>query len=60
MPRPTVYRNRVKPAVAAVTESWPSSFSDLTYDELYHLAQDKDVPGRSNMTKDELIAALED
>jgi hypothetical protein len=31
---------------------------DLTKDELYELAQESDVEGRSGMTKDELIAAL--
>jgi hypothetical protein len=31
---------------------------DLTKDELYELAQESDVEGRSGMTKDELITAL--
>ena len=31
---------------------------DLTKEELYHRAQDADIPGRSEMSKDELIAAL--
>ncbi|MGH3052647.1 MAG: Rho termination factor N-terminal domain-containing protein [Gaiellaceae bacterium] len=31
---------------------------DLTRDELYELARESDVEGRSGMTKDELIAAL--
>ncbi len=29
-----------------------------TKDELYHRAQELDIPGRSSMTKDELVAAL--
>jgi hypothetical protein len=33
---------------------------DLTRDELYELARESDVEGRSGMTKDELIAALRD
>lgn len=32
--------------------------SDLSKDELYERAQDADVPGRSSMTKDELVDAL--
>ncbi len=35
-----------------------SSLSKLTKDELYEKAQKKDIPGRSSMTKDELIKAL--
>jgi Rho termination factor, N-terminal domain len=31
---------------------------DLTRDELYELARESDVEGRSGMTKDELISAL--
>ena len=31
-----------------------------TYDELYDLATDHDVAGRSDMTKDELIDALQE
>jgi len=31
---------------------------EMTHDELYSLAQDADVDGRSEMTKDELRAAL--
>ena len=31
---------------------------DLTRDELYKRAQDADIAGRSDMTKDELVAAL--
>jgi len=33
-------------------------FDDKTYDELYELATDAEVAGRSDMTKDELIEAL--
>ena len=35
-----------------------SHLDDLTRDELYELARESDVEGRSGMTKDELIAAL--
>jgi iron-sulfur cluster repair protein YtfE (RIC family) len=33
-------------------------FEDMSRDELYQRAQDADIPGRSSMTKAELIAAL--
>lgn len=36
----------------------PGSLEDLTKDELYARAQDADIPGRSEMSKDQLIAAL--
>lgn len=35
------------------------SFSDMTKAELMEIAQDLDLPGRSSMTKAELVAALE-
>jgi DNA end-binding protein Ku len=37
-----------------------SRLSDLSRDELYERAQEEDVPGRSSMTKDDLVKALED
>lgn len=37
-----------------------SHLDDLTRDELYELARESDVEGRSGMTKDELIGALRD
>ena len=33
-------------------------FDDKTYDELYDMATEADISGRSGMTKDELIEAL--
>ena len=35
-----------------------SRLEDLTKDELYARAQEADIPGRSDMTKDELLQAL--
>ena len=35
-----------------------SNLDELTKEELYKRAQAEDIPGRSEMTKDELIAAL--
>lgn len=40
--------------------SGDADLADLSRDELYDLAQQRDVPGRSSMTKDELRAALRD
>lgn len=37
-----------------------SHLDELTKDELYELARESDIEGRSGMTKDELIAALRD
>lgn len=34
-------------------------FDDLSKEELYHRAQEQDIPGRSQMTKDELKEALQ-
>lgn len=33
-------------------------YEDRTRDELYNIAKDKNVPGRSKMNKEELIAAI--
>jgi len=35
-------------------------FDDKTYDELYELASEADIAGRSDMTKNELIDALQE
>ena len=35
-----------------------AALSDLTRDELYNRAKEKDIRGRSKMSKDELIGAL--
>jgi hypothetical protein len=39
-------------------QSPPNSLEDLTKEELYARAQDADVPGRSEMSKEQLISAL--
>ena len=35
-------------------------YASMSKSALYDLAQERDIPGRSSMSKDELIAALED
>ena len=52
MPLPKVYRNRPIPA----RNEEPT---EMTYDELYALAQERNLGGRSSMTKDQLIKALD-
>lgn len=37
-----------------------SRYEDRTKDDLYALAQERDIDGRSDMTKDDLIDALRD
>lgn len=39
-------------------EARPRSLEDLTKEELYARAQDAEIPGRSEMSKPELVAAL--
>ncbi len=56
MPQPKVYRN-THPAVRSAAAAEPVA-DDLTYDELYALAKKRKLKGRSDMTKDELVAAL--
>ena len=50
--------NRIRSDGSATTSSRPRALDDLTKDELYARAQDADIPGRSEMTKEELIDAL--
>jgi hemerythrin superfamily protein len=45
-------------AAASVRGTGSASFSGLTRDELYRLAQERQIDGRSTMKKDELIQAL--
>lgn len=51
---PAVVRERV----GAVVPRRRTSLEGLTKDELYERAQQADIPGRSEMTKDELLKAL--
>ncbi|NLZ98843.1 MAG: hypothetical protein GX920_08535 [Micrococcus sp.] len=45
---------------AEVTHEPATQLEDLRFDELYQLAQQHDIAGRSSMRKPELIAALRD
>ncbi|MFP4296666.1 MAG: Rho termination factor N-terminal domain-containing protein [Spirulinaceae cyanobacterium] len=47
----------VKRAMAEIEQD-EDSLADLTQAELYDLARDRDISGRSNMNKNELISAL--
>ena len=49
-------RNLVRDHVPAGGQ--PSRLEDLTRDELYARAQEAEIPGRSEMSKDELVKAL--
>ncbi len=49
--------NRGRRAVAAEGGTSPS-YEEWTRDDLYSRAQELDVDGRSDMTKDELVEAL--
>ncbi len=40
------------------SSSGDRGLADMTKDELYDLAQERDIPGRSSMSKEELVAAL--
>jgi uncharacterized membrane protein YccC len=58
-------------AMVAATLSWPlwklvawarakrSPLNELTKEELYRQAQEAEIPGRSEMSKDELVRALQ-
>ena len=49
---------RGQPEIPTATVSPDSSLDGLTRDELYQLAQERNIPGRSKMKKDELRDAL--
>jgi hypothetical protein len=60
---PTHLRRLAGPArhvrtVSGGDSSGPRSLEDLTREELYTRAQEADVPGRSEMSKEELVEAL--
>ena len=43
-----------------VEQEQESELEELTYDELYELAQGENIKGRSGMDREELIEALEE
>jgi hypothetical protein len=50
--------NRLRPSGSGSDSSRPSSLEDLTRDELYERAQQAEIPGRSEMSKQQLVDAL--
>lgn len=59
----TATRNRRLQGVATAAvpgrdDARPNSLDDLTKEELYARAQEAEIPGRSEMSKDELVTAL--
>ncbi|MFN3216267.1 MAG: Rho termination factor N-terminal domain-containing protein [Acidimicrobiales bacterium] len=51
--------DEVAATTAAAVQGTPMSYDHWTKKDLYDLAQDLDIDGRSTMNKDELIAAIE-
>jgi hypothetical protein len=49
---------RSRPEAAGDRASRPRNFEDLSKEELYTRAQEAEIPGRSDMSKEELIEAL--
>ena len=56
--RLTDIADRVRPTASSDGQSRPSSLDDLTREELYARAQEADIPGRSEMSKQQLVDAL--
>jgi DNA end-binding protein Ku len=51
---------RADGASGAAPGDLPEDLEDLSRNELYELAQEHDIPGRSKLSKEELIRALRD
>jgi hypothetical protein len=49
---------RLRSSNSGGSDSRPSNLEDLTKEELYVRAQEAEIPGRSEMSKDQLIEAL--
>jgi hypothetical protein len=49
---------RLRECIASALARTPRNLEDLTKDELYARAQEAEIPGRSEMSKDQLIEAL--
>ena len=47
-----------EPAAPAEPAAPEQQFDQMTREELYKLAKERDIPGRSKMTKKQLVAAL--
>ncbi|QXD15647.1 Rho termination factor N-terminal domain-containing protein [Rhodocaloribacter litoris] len=50
--------NATGPATSGAEEADTRPYAMRTRDELYEMAQERDIPGRSQMTKAELVEAL--
>lgn len=59
-PANTSFADRAKQSGGnrAVQSAEGKSFDDMTKDELYEIATDRDIEGRSSMSKPQLIKAL--
>lgn len=55
---PASKQSKAKSAKSAKPSEPKKDLQSLTKDELYEMAQERDVPGRSKMNKDELVKAL--
>ena len=53
------FRRPLLQLIGSVRERSPFGLSNLTKDELYRKAQEAEIPGRSEMSKAELIRALQ-
>jgi len=56
----SAWRRKYRHQGYEIVEDEKSKLDKMTYQDLYELAQDKELPGRSGMTADELRQALKE
>jgi len=56
----SAWRRKYRHQGYEIVEDEQSKLDEMTYQDLYELAQDKELPGRSGMTADELRQALKE